>query len=239
MVYIRSICFQIAVHLTALILMILCCPLIFAPREFIVAVIDFFLQIMMWQLKVICGLTYEVRGLERLPAGGFICACNHQSTWETVGLMAILKDPAFVLKNELRWVPALGLILMKTQQIWINRAGNLHTAERMLSAATSASKCGRPVVIFPEGTRVSVQGHEPFKPGVFVLYKTLNVPCVPAAVNSGLFWPRKSWLKHPGKVTLEFLEPIPPGARKEEFMSTLESSIRPTVQRLFEEARHS
>ncbi len=235
MLYVRSLSFHCAVLLTGAVFVVLFWPAVFAPRRIGVWVINRYLKAMLWQLRVICGLSFEVRGLERLPAGGFVCACNHQSAWETFSLMAILNDPALVLKKELRWIPGLGLIVMKTGQIWIDRAGCLSSTERMLNTAEKVSKTGRPVVIFPEGTRVPVDGCEPYKPGVFMLYRRLGVPCVPTAVNSGLFWPRKGWVKYPGKITLEFFDPIEPNQSKDEFFVRLEGSLREGVRRLVDE----
>ncbi len=232
MLYVRSLSFHCAVLLTGAVFVLLFWPAVFAPRRIGVLIIKRYLKIMLWQLRVICGLSYEVRGIEHLPDGGFICACNHQSAWETFSLMVLLNDPALILKKELRWIPGLGLIVMKTEQIWVDRAGSLSSTERMLNTAEKVCKAGRPVVIFPEGTRVPVNGQEPYKPGVFMLYKRLGVACVPAAVNSGFFWPRKSWVKHPGKITIEFLEPIEPGRGKDQFFGDLEGSLRVGVKRL-------
>ena len=237
MLYLRSLCFHCAVLLTGALFILVLWPAYFAPRRVGLFILKSYLKTWLWQLKAICGLSYEVRGLGQLPDGSFVCACNHQSTWETLALMAILDDPAFILKKELRWVPGLGLIVMKAGHIWIDRTGGLDATEHMLSAAGRVSKSARPVVIFPEGTRVPVDGCESYKPGVFLLYRKLGVPCVPTAVNSGLFWHRKSWLRHPGKITLEFLAPIEPGHSKDQFFAVLESSLRDGVRSLVEEAR--
>ncbi|MEM8647992.1 MAG: lysophospholipid acyltransferase family protein, partial [Pseudomonadota bacterium] len=190
---------------------------------------------MLWQLKVICHLSYEIKGLDRLPSGKFMCASKHQSSWETVGLMSILSDPAFVVKRETRWVPVFGIVMMRLHHIWIDRIAGVKALEAMAADAKHHLDRGRPIVIFPEGTRTTVHGESPFKLGVYFLYRRLNVACVPIAVNSGLYWRRRSWLKYPGKITLEILEPIAPGLKQQQFMSLLEDTINTATKRLVED----
>jgi 1-acyl-sn-glycerol-3-phosphate acyltransferase len=187
-------------------------------------------------LRVTVGLDYQIRGLNRIPPGGCIVAMKHQSTWDTLVLPAVLGDPAIVLKRELLLIPIYGWYAARAGSIAIDRKAGSSALRKMVAQARATVIQGRPIVIFPEGTRVAPGAHLPYQPGVAALYQALGFPVVPAALNSGLFWGRRSFLKHRGRITLEFLEPIPPGWPRQRLMPELERRIETGTAALLREA---
>jgi len=185
-------------------------------------------------LKVICGTTYEVRGRQHLPHGAALIASKHQAMWETVSFFHILDDPAFVLKRELMQIPFYGWFCKKAGMISIDRQAHATALRQMVKDARNQTALGRPVVIFPEGTRGEPGGRNDYKPGVAALYRQLDLPCIPVALNSGLFW-RRGRPKRAGTIVVEFLPPIAPGLSRKDFMHTLENEIETASRRLVEE----
>ncbi len=176
-------------------------------------------------LALLCGLRHEVRGRENLPPGAVLVAAKHQSAWDTIIFSILLWDHSFVLKRELMWVPLFGIFLARAGLIPVDRQGGSRALRKMVAAARRAAAAGRPIVIFPEGTRVAPGQHRPYQPGVAALYGQLGIPVVPVALNSGLFWRRRGFLKQPGTITLEFLPPIAPGLPRKAFLARLEEAI--------------
>ena len=150
---------------------------------------------------------------------------KHQSAWETIILSWLLHAPAFVLKVELLRLPVIGLFFLKTGCIPVDRADGLRALRKMRDAAIELAAQGRSLLIFPQGTRVPPGASKPYEIGVFALYESTGLPVVPVALNSGLVWPRNSWLKYPGTVDIHFLEPIQPGLTRKQFMAKLEQQI--------------
>jgi 1-acyl-sn-glycerol-3-phosphate acyltransferase len=188
-------------------------------------------------LRALCGLSHEVRGREQLPQGAFILACKHQSAWETLVFTDLLERPAYVLKRELMRIPLFGAYLRLLEMIPINRSKGSDALSTMLQAAQKAVREGRPIVIFPEGTRTAPGVPVKYrKRGIMALYETLGVPIVPVALNSGLYWGRKQITKYPGVITLEILPPIPPGLPPEEMIRRLHEDIETASDRLAREA---
>jgi 1-acyl-sn-glycerol-3-phosphate acyltransferase len=186
-------------------------------------------------LKVIVGLDHEIRGLDRIPRDGCIIAMKHQSAWDTLILPVVLDDPAIVLKRELLFVPFFGWYSARAGIIAIDRKAGAGALRRMLAKAGPVAAAGRPIVIFPEGTRVASGERRPYHPGVAALYQALALPLVPAAVNSGLYWGRRNFIKRPGRIVLEFLDPIPPGWPRDRLMAELERRIETATAALLRE----
>ena len=176
-------------------------------------------------LRVVTGLGYRVEGAENIVAGPVIYASKHQSAWDTMIFPVILKKPAVVLKKELRRIPFYGWYLNKYGCIGIDRSAGAKALRSMVQEARAAIAAGRPIVVFPEGTRTSPGEHGTYLSGVAALYRELEIPVIPVALNSGLFWSRRSYLRRPGTITLRFLPPIPPGLERKSFMERLESEI--------------
>ncbi len=186
-------------------------------------------------LRIIVGLDYQIRGLEHIPRGGCIIAMKHQSAWDALILPVVLGDPACVVKRELLFVPFYGWYAARAGSIAIDRKAGAGTLRRMVAAARPIAAQRRPIVIFPEGTRVAPGARLPYQPGVAALYRALALPLVPAAVNSGLFWGRRSFVKRPGRIVLEFLEPIPPGRSRRRLMAELEQRVESATAALLRE----
>jgi len=191
---------------------------------------------LLWGLKWIAGLDYEVRGT--VPADGVLVASKHMSMWDTMALYHTINDSVFVLKHSLMNVPLYGWYARKVGMIAIDRDAGASALRSMTAAARDALLKRRTIVIFPEGHRMQPGAAPDYKPGVAGLYGQLDVPCVPVALNSGLFWTGPAgFLKKRGCIVLEYLEPIPAGLRRAEFMRILEERIESATARLVAEGR--
>ena len=162
--------------------------------------------------------------------GPVLVAAKHMSMWDTLALYLALDAPAIVLKRELLYIPFLWLVLWKATAIAIDRGAGAGALRKMQNAAKEVLGEGRPILIFPEGTRKKPGAAPDYKPGVAGLYALLDVACVPVALNSGVYW--TGFRKKPGTIVLEFLEPIPPGLKRAEFMNVLEKRIETATNRL-------
>ncbi|MGA7326209.1 MAG: lysophospholipid acyltransferase family protein [Rhodomicrobium sp.] len=189
-----------------------------------------------WLLGVICGTRMAVRGRAKLLPGPVIVAAKHQAAWDTFALIPLMHDPALVMKAELLSIPLYGAFCRKFELIPIQRELGPSALRIMLREARSRAAEGREIVIFPEGTRKMPGSTPDYKPGIAILYQDLKVPVCPLALNSGMFWPRHSFLRYPGTIVAEFLDPIPPGLPRQEFMERLETSLETASQRLVAEA---
>jgi 1-acyl-sn-glycerol-3-phosphate acyltransferase len=187
-------------------------------------------------LRTVVGLGYRVRGRERLPESPVILASKHQSAWETLFFHMLRPDIVIGLKYELTRIPLFGWYLMRARNIRIDRGGAAKALRSLIEGAKAAVAEGWSILIFPEGTRRQPGAPPDYKPGIAALYRELGVPVVPVALNSGLFWGRRAFLKRPGTITVEILEPIPPGLDRASFMAELERRIESATARLIEEA---
>ena len=235
-VILRSLAFNILFYCWSLLLQIPCLPTILVSARAVTWVQRTWVRGNFALLALLCDLRYEIRGLERLPREPCIIAAKHQSAWDTMIFALLIWRPGHVFKRELLWIPVFGWYLWRAGGIPIDRKGGAGALKRMIAEARRTIAEGRHIVIFPEGTRVAVGERRPYHPGVSALYTQLKVPVVPVALNSGLFWGRRSFLKKPGRIVLEFLEPIPPGLRRREFLAALEQSIEPASLELAAEA---
>ena len=176
-----------------------------------------------WCARVLLGVETRVEGT--LPKGAALVAAKHQSMFETIDFLLLLDRPAVVLKRELADLPGWGAIARQYGVIPVDRAGGAAALRRMLAAAKAAVAAGRPILIFPEGTRAPVGAPADYKPGIAALYRDLDSPCTPMATNSGVHWPAHGFRRYPGTVVYEFLPAIPAGLKRAEFMSQLEERI--------------
>lgn len=235
--YLRSIVFNVLFYVNIIARMILALPTIFLPYSFLLGVLRRYARSTLWLLQVVCGLKVEWRGREKIPAGACLVACKHQSLWETFALFMLLDNPTFVLKRELMWLPLFGWLARKARMIPIDRGGRAGALARMMAAARREIARSRQIVIFPEGTRRAPDAEPRYMPGVAQLYGETGLACVPVALNSGLFWPRRSLLRYPGTVLVEVLDPIPPGLDKRAFLAHLQSVLEEATARLVDEGR--
>ena len=210
-------------------------PVLCAPRGAVMRFGRFWSRTVLALLRFIVGLDFQIRGRDRIPLGACIIAMKHQSTWDTLVLPVVLSDPAIVLKRELVWIPIYGWYAARAGAIAIDRKAGASALRKMVAQARDIAAQARPIVIFPEGTRVAPDAHPAYQPGVAALYKALALPVVPAALNSGLFWGRRSFRKRRGRITLEFLEPIPPGWSRRRLMSELQQRVETATAVLLRE----
>lgn len=232
----RSLAFNIAFYGVTAVLGVVGLPLLLAPRSWVMHFGRFWARCVLALLRALVGLDGEIRGFEHLPIGPCIIAMKHQSAWDTLILPVILDDFAVVVKRELFFVPFYGWYAARAGSIAIDRRGGAGALRHMVRAARREAAAGRRVVIFPQGTRTAPGHPLPYQPGVAALYQALQLPVVPAAVNSGLFWGRRSFVKHPGRIILAFLEPIAPGLQRRQLMAELESRIEAATSALEQEA---
>jgi 1-acyl-sn-glycerol-3-phosphate acyltransferase len=232
----RSLLFNLMFYVTTVLFLVLGSPLLFGPRRWAMQALAIHGRFELWLLKVIAGTKLEVRGLEKLPEGACLVAAKHQSAWETFALIPLFRDPAYLMKRELFWIPLHGWFSHKFEMIPVDRDKGPSALRRMLRQAKKRAAEGREIIIFPEGTRRAPGAPPDYKTGVVLLYEALRVPCVPLALNSGVFWPRRSLVRRPGTIVVEILDPIPPGLPKAEFLDRLIGSIEPASARLLAEA---
>jgi 1-acyl-sn-glycerol-3-phosphate acyltransferase len=234
--YIRSLLFIALFYVNLTAHMIAALPTLLLPRRILHVFVRSYALTSLWLLRVICGTKVEWRGIEKIPKTACILACKHQSAWETFALYAAIDDPTYILKRELMWLPLFGWYMRKEGLIPVDRSAGMAALARMTARARAALAAGRQIVIFPEGTR-RLPGAEPtYKPGILYLYGKADVPCVPMALNSGLYWPRRSLLRLPGTIVVEILDPIVPGLDKMTFSNQLEDAIEGATNRLVQEA---
>jgi 1-acyl-sn-glycerol-3-phosphate acyltransferase len=235
----RSIAFAALFYANISVRIILALPTIVLPYAALHSVLRGYARSSLWLLRVVCGTTVEWRGREKLPQGAYIVACKHQSAWETFALFLLLPDPTYVLKRELMRLPLFGWLARKAGMIPIDRGAHGSALARMLTATRKEIARGRQIVIFPEGTRRPPGAEAAYLPGVALLYSETGLPCVPVALNSGLFWPRRTLRRYPGKILVEVLDPIPAGLQRREFLARLRNVLEEATARLVAEGRPS
>jgi len=192
-------------------------------------------NVLLW----IAGIKVEIRGLENLPKTPCLIASKHQSAWDTSIFFSILPGAAVVTKVEMLKVPVFGWFMKKLEEIPIDRSAGGAALRIMVRAAKVALSKKRSIIIFPEGTRVNIDTKKKYHPGVYALYKMLDVPVVPVALNSGYFWPSNSQIRRPGTIVLEFLPPISGKMTRDDFMKRLEQDINRTSKKLLKETGHT
>ena len=233
----RSLLFNLLFYVTTALYVVLGSPLLFAPRSWAMAALANHAHFELFLLRHIVGLKLEVRGHDKLPRTACLVASKHQSAWETFALIPLFRDPALLMKRELFWIPFHGWFSKKFEMIPVDRDKGPAALRAMLRETRKRVVDGREIIIFPEGTRRPPGAPPDYKTGVVLLYEALGIPCVPVALNSGLFWPRRSLLRRPGTIVVEFLDPIPPGLPKSEFLSRLIESIETASNRLLAEVK--
>jgi 1-acyl-sn-glycerol-3-phosphate acyltransferase len=233
----RSLAFNIAFYLNLLVWMIICIPTFLMPYWAVLRVAQGWARSSVMLMRLIVGTKVEFRHLERIPPGGILLAAKHHSVWETFALLPVVDRPTFILKRELTWLPLFGWLLLKAGMIAVNRKAGMSALTSMTRRAIATVRGGRQIIIFPEGTRKAPGAPPDYKFGVAHIYRQLNVPCVPVALNSGLFWPRRKFLRRPGTIIVEVLEPIPPGLPRDEFFARLQEVLETASNRLLAEAQ--
>ncbi|MCB1783472.1 MAG: 1-acyl-sn-glycerol-3-phosphate acyltransferase [Alphaproteobacteria bacterium] len=241
--FIRSTIFNLLFFVVTSISCVLLLPTLFLPRQAYLFTVRFFVYTTEFLARTILGQRFEVRGREHLPtSGAYIVAAKHQSAYETLKLHILFKDPAVVLKKELLSIPVWGKYLEKSGVIAIDRSSPKAAIKSIQDGAIKIAAQGRPMIIFPQGTRVRTDQtikDKPYKIGVTRMQEAANVPIIPLALNTGLYWPRGSWTQKPGTIIFEFLPAIPPGGNPSETLRKLESQLEEKSGALLEEGRNN
>jgi len=231
----RSVAFNILFNLNLLAHVIVAIPTFALPRRAFMAIARSWGRTTNWLLGAVTDTKVEYRGVGKIPSGPLLVAAKHQSVWETAALLPLFEDPAYIFKRELMWIPILGWYAWKTDMIPVDRNARGGALAGMIARVRDELARGRQVIIFPEGTRTAPGAPPAYKIGVTRLYEAANVPCLPIALNSGLFWPRRKFMRHPGTIRLEVLDPIPAGLDAETFAARLQRDIETATARLIAE----
>jgi len=227
MQFIKSLIFNIFLYIGIIIIFILALPTLILPAKFTLYCGKFLAYYIILILRLVLNTRVIFHGLENLEkVEKFFIASAHQSMFETFVLQAPLRFPVFILKKELLRIPLFGWYLKKIGSIEIVRGTttkkNLNFFDKIKN---TIQKNNRPLLIFPQGTRVKFDDRSPFKKGVGRIYDSLRIPCIPVALNSGKIWPKNSFIKYPGDIHISFLKPIEPGLEKNIFLKILEEKI--------------
>ena len=191
----------------------------------VTAVIRLYTRRMLWAMHWIAGIKVDLKGRERLPAGAFIVAAKHQSWGDGFVMFANVEKLVFVTGDHLEKIPLLRGLLHKLGAIVVDSCGGPEARKALADAAATANAEGRRILIYPEGHLAKAGERFRYRTGVFHMYRDFGVPVVPVATNLGLFWRQQDFKKFPGTATVEFLDPIPPGLERAEFMERLERTV--------------
>jgi len=234
MLLLRSLIFNLFLYSGIVFVFLLALPALFLPTIFTLIFGKFLGHYVIFIVRFFLNTKVEIKGLENIPKNEkYFVASAHQSMFETFALQAVLDYPVFILKKELLKIPIFGLYLKKIKSIEIVRdtttKDNLNFFEKVASIIKNEN---RPLLIFPQGTRLKTDEKLPFKKGVGRIYEALNISCIPIALNSGNVWPKKGIVKYPGKITISILERIKPGLNKDEFVKNLEEKIYNEIENI-------
>lgn len=238
MLLLRSLVFLFVFYLSNTIQMIFWTPVFFiVPRRLGWRIVRLWARTHLWAHRAIVGANFEYRGLENIPTDRpFIVASKHQSTWETYTTLLFLNDPSYILKRELMFIPFFGWYAARMKMVPVNRGKRSEALAAMAKESAIQYAQGRRIIIYPEGTRTRAGAPPSYKYGVTHLYRELEANVLPVALNSGLYWPRKSLLLYPGNIVLQFLPVIEPGLSRDEFAAELQLRIETATDALLEES---
>ena len=237
MIILRSLVFNALFYVNTALWLIAALPTFFMPYRAIIEVAKAWGRFNRALTRMVAGIDYEIRGAEKIPRGPVIVAAKHQSAWETFALLSLFDNPTFIIKRELQWIPIFGWFTIKGRMVPVQRGAGSQALNNMIERARIELSRNRQLVIFPEGTRRAPGAEPRYKYGVAQLYAAEGVPCIPIALNSGLFWSRRSLRRNPGTVLVEVLDPIPPGLDKDAFLERLKSEIETATARLIAESQ--
>lgn len=236
MLVFRSLAFNALFYLVTALIAILGIPVLISRRA-TVRYARMWGQVTIWLLRVVGGTAVEFRGMEKVPEGPILIAAKHQSTLETLALNTAFDRFAYVLKRELMWIPVVGWYFARGGMVPIDRAKGARAMVALNREAAASIREGRQLIIFPEGTRRPAGAPPAYKQGLSHLYAALKVPCVPVALNTGLYWRRHGFRRLPGTAVIEMLDPIPPGLPRQEFQALVEARIEAATNVLLAEGR--
>ena len=234
MLLLRSLLFNLFLYVGIIAVFLIALPTLLLPSKFTLLFGKFLGHYVVFIVTILLNTKVEFKGIENIPkTEKYFVASAHQSMFETFALQSVLAYPVFILKKELLKIPLFGLYLKKIKSIEIVRdkttKDNLNFFDK---AAAIIKNEKRPLLIFPQGTRVKVDDKVPFNKGVGRIYEALNIACVPVALNSGKVWPKYGIIKYPGKITVSFLKTIEPGLNRDEFIKSLEIKIYEEIKNI-------
>ncbi|WP_298257769.1 lysophospholipid acyltransferase family protein [Bradyrhizobium sp.] len=233
-IFLRSLVYNVLFYCLLIFWLIVAIPTFVMRKSAIMAVARLWSRQSTWLLRVICNVRVEFRGLDKIPKGALVVASKHQSMWETFALLQVLEQPLYILKRELTRIPFFGWYLIKAGMISVDRSAGGRALLKMVRQASEEVRNGRQLIIFPEGTRRPPGAPPDYKPGVAQLYASCRTNCLPIALNSGLFWPRRTFMRYPGTLVVEFLDLLPPGLPRDEFLKRISAVIEEATRRLVE-----
>jgi 1-acyl-sn-glycerol-3-phosphate acyltransferase len=233
-VMVRSLVFAVAFYVTTAVFLIFGSWLLVAPRRWAMAALALHGRVSIKLLEWICGTKFELRGAENIPDGACLVIAKHQSAWDTFALVTLFRDPAVVLKDELKWIPFYGWFCLKFAHILVKRDKASVALKALIRDAKDRAAQGRQILIFPEGTRTAPAAVPQYKPGYIALYEALGVPAVPLALNSGVYWPRRSLWRYPGIIVVQILPPVAPGMPRTLFRQMIETGLEEASLKLLE-----
>lgn len=231
MIPLRSILFQICFYAVTVFYGVVLLPFLLMPRRWLWLGVCTWIRSCLLVMRHVAGIRTEITGRENIPEGPLLVAAKHQSAWETLALLLLFKDPTFILKRELTWIPIFGRYLWRAGMIPVDRGAKTLALKAMTERAVAELAKGRQILIFPEGTRRPPGAPPQYKFGVAHLYASLKVPCLPIGLNSGIFWPRRKPLRA-GTIRAEILPAIPAGLPRGVFASRMEKTIEASSNRL-------
>ncbi|WP_332773511.1 lysophospholipid acyltransferase family protein [Phenylobacterium sp.] len=232
MIALRSFVFVALFYLWSVFVAVGLSPALLGPRPWTMTLIGMWGKGVVWLLEVCCDIKVEVRGKQYMPVGAALVAPKHQCMFDVFAQFAWLPKACFVMKKELTWIPFFSWFAARARMIVVDREGHSTALRKLIRDANDRFADKRQLLIFPEGTRVDPGQKADYKPGIAALYREINVPVVPVATNSGVHWPRHGFMRKPGTIVFEYLEPIAPGLKRAEFMRLLEERIEAASAKL-------
>ena len=232
MIALRSILFVALFYVWSVIVAVGLSPFLLGPRSWAMELMSVWARGIIWLLRVVCDIKVEVRGKEHMPKGAALVAPKHHCMFDVFAQFAYLPDACFVMKKELTWIPFFSWWGMRAKMIVVDRAGHATALRKLIRDSKERFADNRQLLIFPEGTRSAPGAPADYKPGIAALYREIDVPVHPVATNAGVHWPKHGFMRKPGTIVFEYLEPIPPGLKRAEFMRLLQDRIETASTKL-------
>lgn len=232
MIALRSLIFVALFYAWSVFVAVGLSPFLLGPRSWAMELMRVWARGIIWLLRVVCDIKVEVRGKEHMPTGAALVAPKHHCMLDVFAQFAWLPDACFVMKKELTWIPFFSWWGMRAKMIVVDRAGHATALRKLIRDSKERFADNRQLLIFPEGTRSAPGAPADYKPGIAALYREIDVPVHPVATNAGVHWPKHGFMRKPGTIVFEYLEPIAPGLKRAEFMRLLQDRIETASTKL-------
>ncbi|AHC99867.1 lysophospholipid acyltransferase family protein [Leisingera methylohalidivorans] len=232
--WLRSAVFLVQMYLAMLVLGLLFAPWAAVSAKGARIACKTYARWVLWTARWMVGIKTEVRG--QVPSDEVIIAAKHQSFLDILIIFNAVPSARFIMKRELMWTPVIGVYAKRLGCVPVNRGKRGAAIAKMVKDVANESREPGQLIIYSQGTRVAPGARKPYKIGTAVLYQGLSQPCVPAATNVGVFWPRTGIYRKPGLAVVEFLEVMQPGISREDFMAQLEQRVESRSDALMREA---